>query len=246
MQALTAVVGADAVQPVDRPPSSETVTGAPGGTADDDSNSATSIHTDPSRRRVEVLSEAGLPSQADLLMPDILARLHEKYCRHFQRELSKHILVLDLPRIADDSSPAGSPAARTRKNPRNTIGRMPTRGTRAVMGTPLSNWELRFMSDELLTRLFKMDSKSAYINDRKNEYLEELDAASDEEDGKKQSRGASREGGADRAAAPRTVATERFYIQRYDSFADASSTVGVMASLSKPCFMDLGGFATDR
>lgn len=242
-EALAAVVGAEAVQPVDRPTSTTNGT---------DDESAASISSDRSaseqssaqrRASQEMLksSEEEPPSQASILISSAMRKLHKKYGKHFHVELSKHILVLDLPRISDlpDGSPLGSPMARVRKNPRNRIGRTPTRG---VIGAPLSNWESRFLGDSKLIDIFKLDSQSSYLNDEKNSYLDELDAESDEEDAKRKEVSTAERRTLHPAActpvAPPNM--ERFYILRYDSNTFASEGTG-LHHLKKPTFRDVVG-----
>ena len=238
VEALASVLGTEAVHPADSVQHKAEVTGDVGEGALDDVSSA------HSGRSAVTPDQLSAPVPANALVREAIAQLHEKYCQHFNRELSKHILVLDMPKISEGAvdTSQSSPAGRTRKNPRNKIGRMPTRG---VVGTPLSNWELRFLSDDKLVEIFKMDSKSAYINDTKNEYLEELDAASDEEDSKKrnhQRRLADKDGVAN-PVAPTAIPTERFYILRYDSMAFPSEAPTTLTSLGKPSFADVGAMA---
>lgn len=249
--ALSSVVGTEAVQSVERPTSAMGIpSGCPAlgergmGKGDEESASLHSESTGQSAQPREccpdlLQSESGL-SQASLLIQGALKNLEDKYCRHFQVELSKHILVLDMPRINDSSMDfAGSPLGRGRKKLRNRINRQPTRG---VVGTPLSNWELRFLSDAKLIDIFKLDSKSAYINDTRNSFLEELAMQSDDDEDGMDSKKNESEGGADKAPGPVAAANmERFYILRYDSSNFSANPPMSLPSLGKPSFFNVIG-----
>jgi hypothetical protein len=254
--ALASVVGVDSAQPAERPPPSVALpVSCPGGATvgescmgagDDDAASVSSERSGLSSQRrgrsSELIQSESVLSHTALLLQDVIGRLQEKYCRHFQVELSKHILVLDLPRVSDGAmDDVGSPLGRTRKNLKSRISRQPTRG---VVGTPLSNWELRFLGDPKLIEIFKLDSKSAYINDKRNPYLEELAGESDDEeetaaDKKKKKEGA----GAESIPAPaaKKQDMERYYILRYDSSNFDAKPAMALPSLGKPSFYDVVG-----
>ena len=112
--------------------------------------------------------------------------LNKNYANEFKKELSKHILVINLPTISSDLSNNNLLFNALKKqkkladrSKRNIIGRTPTRGL--IANSNLVNWEDYFLKDNVLLQIFSCDSKSDGTNDIINPFVVELDNASDED-----------------------------------------------------------------
>lgn len=125
------------------------------------------------------------------LVRHAIQQLTRVYGYEFKKELSKHILIIDLPSLPKDSgdnfvfNALKKQKKATDRAKRSIIGRTPTRG---IVANTTSNWQDFFLKDDALLRLFAGDSKSAGLIDIPNPFVQELDDASgsdgeEEEDG---------------------------------------------------------------
>jgi hypothetical protein len=118
------------------------------------------------------------------LLRHAIQELTKAYATAFKQELSKHILVIDLPTLPKESgdnfvfNALKKQKKATDRAKRSLIGRTPTRG---IVANTASNWQDFFLKDDSLLDIFAHDSQSAGTTDIVNPFVVELDEQSEGE-----------------------------------------------------------------
>jgi hypothetical protein len=153
---------------------------------DDDTLSLSSLESvdkKPNGHRRNALIQA-VPRHIKLIRQALLL-LGRAYGNEFKKELSKHILIIDLPALPKESgdnfvfNALKKQKKASDRAKRSLIGRTPTRG---IAANSASNWQDFFLKDETLLKIFACDSRSARITDVPNQFVTDLDEQSGDEE----------------------------------------------------------------
>jgi hypothetical protein len=152
---------------------------------DDDLNSLSSVGSTEKKvrsNRRNALIQA-VPRHIKILRHAI-QELTKAYAIAFKQELSKHILVIDLPTLPKESgdnfvfNALKKQKKATDRAKRSLIGRTPTRG---IIANSTSNWQDYFLKDDSLLAIFACDSRSSGTTDIANPFVSDLDEQSEGE-----------------------------------------------------------------
>jgi hypothetical protein len=153
------------------------------------------------------------------LIRHALHLLGRAYGNEFKKELSRHILIIDLPALPKESgdnfvfNALKKQKKASDRAKRSLIGRTPTRG---IVANTSSNWQDFFLKDDSLLKIFSCDSKSSRITDVPNQFVTDLDEESgSENDEEEQQRDGDGEGSEDDPFGEKNPLQRQFYERYY-------------------------------